>query len=80
MKFLKRLTLALSLTFALGTFGFAGETNAPPCSNNPGEVNAPPCSSAQYTSDGSNDGSTLYDLEQATIETAISAIREAAIF
>jgi hypothetical protein len=45
MKSLKRLGVALALTFVLGVTALAGETPTPPCA--PGETPTPPCANAQ---------------------------------
>ena len=41
MKYLKKLTLSLTLICALTAAAFAGETGSPPCI--PGETGSPPC-------------------------------------
>ncbi|MDX6446111.1 MAG: hypothetical protein QOH71_3185 [Blastocatellia bacterium] len=54
MKNLKRLGVALALTFVLGVSAFAGEVNSPPCATpDPGEISTPPCAAAQMSPDAS---------------------------
>ena len=50
MKNLKRLGVAVALTFLLGLSALAGETQSPPCAPpDPGETQSPPCATAQMT-------------------------------
>ncbi len=54
MKNLKRLVVAVALTFVLGLSAFAGETSTGPCAPPvPGETQTPPCSGNQMTGDSS---------------------------
>ena len=54
MKTLKRFG-PLVVLFALCLTAFAGETNAPPCTN-PGETNSPPCTAPGETSNPPGEG------------------------
>src|SRR5258707_3582033 len=54
MKKLKRLSVAVALTLALGLSAFAGETSTGPCAPPvPGETQTPPCTGSQMAVDGS---------------------------
>ena len=77
MKKLTRLAVVVGLTLSFGLVAFGGETQAPPCSNDPGETQAPPCSSAQYTSDsdGAETLQTSDSTSYATTETTIALVQ-----
>ena len=48
MNSLKRLGVAIALTFVLGLSAFAGDVETPPCAPPaPGIISTPPCSSTQ---------------------------------
>ncbi len=52
MKNLKRLGVAVALTFALGLSTFAGQIESPPCAPPvPGQIESPPCSGGQVAPD-----------------------------
>ena len=53
MKNLKRLGISVTLLCLLAMTALAGETNSPPCSNDPGSTNSPPCAAAQVAPDDS---------------------------
>ena len=43
MKTLKSLIISGTLVLAFAVPSFSGETNSPPCSQDPGETHSPPC-------------------------------------
>lgn len=76
MKKFGRLAIAVVLTLTFGLVALGGETQTPPCSNDPGETQTPPCSSVQFSSD--NVGQT--ELQTAQTSNLIDyAITESAI-
>jgi len=54
MKYLRKLSLSLTLICALTAAAFAGETNSPPCV--PGETLSPPCVSQSVSDDSAVPG------------------------
>lgn len=59
MKNLKRLSVAIALTFVLGLSAFAGETPTGPCAPpEPGETNAPPCTGRMASDNSTLPGET----------------------
>jgi hypothetical protein len=57
MKYLRKLSLSLTLICVLAAAVFGGETSTPPCV--PGETLAPPCSSQSVNDDSADPGETL---------------------
>ena len=76
MKKFGRLAAVVCLTLTFGLVALGGETQTPPCSNDPGETQTPPCSSAQFSSD--NGSQTEVQTAQASDSTDY-AVTEAAL-
>jgi hypothetical protein len=80
MKKLTRLIAVVGLTLSFGLVALGGETQAPPCSNNPGETQAPPCSSSQYSSDESGQADTqTSDLTNSVVTEATVEILQSVL-
>lgn len=72
MKTLKRLSAVVVLTFALGVAAFAGDVQAPPCTD-PGQISTPPCAVSQMATPGDIGTPTLASTAPGQTETPPSS-------
>ena len=76
MKYLRNLSLSLTVICALAASAFAGDTPAPPCI--PGELQGPPCAAQSVTDDSTDPGELLTPPAQPTV--SVTAMAEAVLW
>ena len=68
MKYLRRLSLSLTLTCLLAAAAFAGETETPPCV--PGELSSPPCIAQPVNDESPEPGEILTQPASPLVDVA----------
>ena len=77
MKYLRNLSISLTLTCALATAVFAGETGTPSCA--PGEVSTPPCPAQSVPDDSTTPtGTSATSASDTTV--SVTAMAEAVLW
>ena len=77
MKYLRNLSLSLTLICVLAAAAFAGETVTPPCA--PGEVSTPPCPAQSVNDDSTTPTGTSAALASDTT-VSVTAMAEAVLW